>query len=127
MNKIYLILIAAVVLNGQVSVSVSKKNSLDTITTKELSNVYLKKTDKIKGDKVIVINNKQDYDEFNTKVLNKSPSQIHAYWMKQIFLGKNIPPKNISSKDIKKEINKDKRTIGYSSKELNEKVIYETK
>jgi hypothetical protein len=46
--------------------------------------------------------------------------------MKQIFLGKRIPPKKIRSSMIEQYLQKD-NTIVYSSKKLNGKVIYETK
>jgi len=47
--------------------------------------------------------------------------------MKQIFLGKRTPPKKFTSNNIKQRINKIKNTVSYSSKDIHEKVIYETK
>jgi len=35
--------------------------------------------------------------EFNTKVLKKSGSQLKAYWSKLVFTGKGTPPKKVSS------------------------------
>ena len=127
MKEICIVILFCSILNADIDVVVSKKNRLKSATKNELSNVYLKKTDKIRGKKVIVINNKDDYDEFNKKVLNKTPNQIHAYWMKQIFLGKKVPPRNITQKDIKKEISNNPNIIIYTSIKSNEKVIYETK
>jgi hypothetical protein len=36
-------------------------------------------------------------EEFNTKALNKSASQLKAYWSKLIFTGKGTPPKEVDS------------------------------
>ena len=46
--------------------------------------------------------------------------------MKQIFLGKRIPPKKLNQNEIKDTIVKNPNTISYSSKDLKEKVLYET-
>jgi len=126
-NKQFLItLIIVSSLNAKINVIISQNSTIANVTKQELSNVYLKKTDSIKGQKVIVINNKDAYYEFNKKILNKTPSQIHAYWMKQIFLGRIVPPKNITTDEITQEINKYPNTIIYTSTHTNEKIIYET-
>ncbi|RLA77963.1 MAG: hypothetical protein DRG78_16210 [Epsilonproteobacteria bacterium] len=127
MKNTSLLILFCSILNADIDVLVSNNNKLNNATKNELANVYLKKTDKIKGKKVIAVNNKDDYNEFNKKVLNKTPNQIHAYWMKQIFLGKKVPPKNITQKDVKKEISNNPNTVTYTSIKSDEKVIYETK
>ena len=113
-------------LNASINIIISNNSKLINVTKNELINVYLKKTDEIQGQKVVVINNKDNYDEFNKKVLNKTPSQMHAYWMKQVFLGRKIPPKKIINKDIQFEINQNYNSITYTSDEIDAKVIYET-
>lgn len=127
MKNIILVLIFTSLVNAEVNVIVSKDNTIETITKQELSEIYLKKKNTINGKKVKVLNNKDNYDEFNKKVLNKTPSQMHAYWMKQIFLGKKTPPRNISTQGVQQEMQNDKNTITYTSQKLNEKVIYEAK
>ena len=124
-KKILFILSIVNILNANISVIISKNNKISSVTKNELANIYLKKTDTIQGQKVVVINNKDDYDEFNKKVLNKTPSQMHAYWMKQVFLGRKVPPKNIDKKDIQSEINKVDNSITYTSDKIDAKVIYE--
>jgi len=115
------------ILNASINVVISKNNTINNITKNELANIYLKKTDTINGQKIVVINNKDNYDEFNKKVLNKTPSQMHAYWMKQVFLGRKVPPRNIDSKDIQSEIDRNYNSITYTSDKIDAKVIYETK
>lgn len=36
-------------------------------------------------------------EEFNDKVLNKSASQLKAYWAKLVFTGKGTPPNELAS------------------------------
>ncbi|CAH9057815.1 hypothetical protein PSECIP111951_01745 [Pseudoalteromonas holothuriae] len=36
-------------------------------------------------------------DEFNTKVIGKSSSQVKAYWSKILFTGKGTPPQEMDS------------------------------
>lgn len=36
-------------------------------------------------------------DEFNSKVLGKSSSQVKAYWSKILFTGKGTPPQEMDS------------------------------
>ncbi|MEO1954165.1 MAG: hypothetical protein ABGW74_05630 [Campylobacterales bacterium] len=122
--KIFFILLVPLSLKAEIYVVISDNSNIDNITKNELSNLYLKKTDRIHGQKVVVVNNVDDYDEFNKKVLNKTPSQIHAYWMKQIFLGRKVPPKKVDEKEIQRSINNLPNVITYTSKKINAKVIY---
>ena len=123
---IYILFIASIA-NAKVFVITSQDSKVDEATKQELSNVYLKKTDEIKGEKVEVLINKEHYKEFSKKVLDKTPSQIHAYWMKQVFLGKKIPPRVIKELEMVKEFKNNSKAITYAPKDLDEKVIYETK
>lgn len=123
----YIFLLFASLLNGDVNVYTSKDSSIDIVTKQDLANVYLKKTNELNGKNVNVVNNKENYDEFNKKVLDKTPSQMHAYWMKQIFLGKKVPPKTVNKADVESEISNDKSTVIYSSDKIGQKVIHEVK
>lgn len=68
---------------------------------------------------------KEYYDEFTKYFLKKTPSQIHAYWMKQIFLGKRVPPSKLNEKEIAQKLLSSPNAIIYSSQKLNAKVLYE--
>ena len=52
------------------------------------------------GGQAIPINlssNSPSTNEFNEKALNKSNSQLKAYWSKLVFTGKGTPPKEVDS------------------------------
>jgi len=53
-------------------------------------------------------------DEFNSKVLNKSGSQIKSYWSKLVFTGKGTPPKVVANDaEVISLISADPTLIGY--------------
>ena len=88
-----------------------------------IDEAFIKKafTGKIKsfgnGDSVIAINQEngnKSVEEFNEKLLNKSSSQLKAYWSKQIFTGKGTPPKELSNNDeVIKLVSTNPNLIGY--------------
>jgi ABC-type phosphate transport system substrate-binding protein len=52
--------------------------------------------------------------EFDTKVLNKSSSQMKAFWSKLVFTGKGSPPKELpSDAEMKAAVAADTTAIGY--------------
>ncbi len=56
-------------------------------------------------------------EQFNQKVLNKSGSQIKAYWSKLVFTGKGTPPKEISSDaEMLDLVSQNPSVIGYVDK-----------
>ncbi|MDF1875553.1 hypothetical protein JHD48_07385 [Sulfurimonas sp. SAG-AH-194-I05] len=73
----------------------------------------------------MILDNTDAYNTFYTQVINKTEGQIHAYWMKEIFLGENIPAKKISQEDVVKYLNENTSNIVYSIKSIDAKVIYE--
>ncbi|WOI36952.1 phosphate ABC transporter substrate-binding protein [Alteromonas sp. CI.11.F.A3] len=53
-------------------------------------------------------------DEFNGKVLNKSASQLTAFWSKLVFTGKGQPPKALGSDaEVVSAVAADPGAIGY--------------
>lgn len=56
-------------------------------------------------------------EEFYLKVTGKNPSQVKAYWAKQMFTGSGQPPKEIeSSTDLIDLIAKNPNLVGYVEK-----------
>ncbi|WP_252738911.1 phosphate ABC transporter substrate-binding protein [Colwellia sp. D2M02] len=73
------------------------------------------------GDKVTLVNLNSDQSaraEFEDKVLNKSATQIKAYWSKLMFSGKAKPPKELENdKAVIDFIQSNPGAIGYISAE----------
>jgi hypothetical protein len=107
-----------------INIVTSDKNPLKNVTLEKLANVYLKKTDNIDGIKVVPIDNKDSYDEFCKKVIKKTPKQLRAYWMKEIYRGDKQPPPKLSPSEIKKRIEENPKVISYTSSKLTGKILF---
>ena len=127
MRIIFICILLNLLVSAEVLVVTSKNNEIKNINSKQLSNIYLKKTTQVDNKRVIPIDNIDDYDKFYKKVVKKTPQQIHAYWMKEIFTGKKRPPKKVSRDQISKELQRDQKNISYSTEKIDAKVIYEVK
>ncbi|KAA1162336.1 phosphate ABC transporter substrate-binding protein [Pseudoalteromonas distincta] len=80
-----------------VIVNPSNANALDAETIKK---IYLGKAKSFdNGNKVnpATQNGTAIADEFNSKVVGKSSSQLNAYWSKLVFTGKGTPPEKFDS------------------------------
>ncbi len=110
---------------ANISIITQNNNKLTNITQKELANLFLKKTNTIRGIKITPIDssNKELYEKFYKKVVKKTPSQIREYWINQIYRGDKQPPKRLTYKQIQKEIQKKSMIITYTSNPLNGKLI----
>jgi len=100
---------------SDISVFISHNNKVSKVTHKDLANLYLKKTNTINGIKVIPIDsqNRKLFEEFYRKVVKKTPKELHAYWMKQIYRGDIQPPKKLSPKALKKAMQGKTDIIAY--------------
>jgi len=100
-----------------ISIYISHNNKITKVSQKELANLYLKKTDNIRGFKVTPIDsqNKKLFNEFYSKVIKKTPKQLRAYWMKQIYRGTTQPPRKLSRSAIQKMLKKGKHIITYDT------------
>ena len=106
-SLIFTILLSTFALSST-SVYVSHNNKLSKVSHKDLANLYLKKSNTINGIKVIPVDspNKKLFKEFYKNIIKKTPSQLHAYWIKELYRGNKQPPKKLSAKAIKKINNK---------------------
>ena len=110
---------------ANISIVTQKNNTLKNITQQELSDLFLQRTNTIRGVKVTPVDstNKELYEKFYKKVLKKTPSQIREYWINQIYRGNRQPPERLTDKQIQKEIQKKSMIITYASNPLNGKLI----
>ncbi|MCV2886203.1 phosphate ABC transporter substrate-binding protein [Aestuariibacter sp. AA17] len=83
-----------------VTVIVHPSNS-EQLDQASISRIFLGKAKSFpSGSSAVPINLEESSattEEFNSKVLNKSSSQLKAYWSKLVFTGKGTPPKTVSS------------------------------
>ncbi len=82
-------------------VIVHPSNPVRTIGRSFLRSVYLKKTTTWpSGETIRPVGLGKRFparERFSREVLNKSPSQLRAFWNQQIFSGKGVPPPELDS------------------------------
>lgn len=101
-----------------VIVNLKNNNTYTGIDADLIERIYLGKASKFpdgtaavpydlaKGDSV--------REKFGHKILNKNPSQLHAYWSRSIFAGKKQPPREVGDADaMKAAVAADLNAIGY--------------
>ena len=102
MKKLIPLLIAGVLSANAygVTVIVHPSNSA-ALDKSSISRIFLGKAKSFPGGGQAVPINLADgsggSNDFNDKVLNKSASQLKAYWSKLVFTGKGTPPKTVDS------------------------------
>jgi ABC-type phosphate transport system substrate-binding protein len=106
---------------ANIAVIVNEANA-STIDESDIARIFLGKVKKFSsGEKITLVNLNSDNasrNEFEQNVLNKSSSQVKAYWSKLMFSGKGKPPKELSTdKDIMAFVAANPGAIGYVSKD----------
>jgi ABC-type phosphate transport system substrate-binding protein len=105
-------------------VIVNSDNSVESLSAKEVSKIFLKKTTKWSdGTKIVPVDQESDNaarKNFTKSVHNKSVAAIKAYWQKKIFSGRGVPPaEKKSSRDVVSYVKQNPGAIGYVSVKTN--------
>ncbi len=81
---------------ADVVVVANKAITADSLNAKQISDLWLGKSEFISGSgKVVVVDQVSGtpvYDYFYKNIVKKNGSQLKAYWAKIIFSGKRLPP-----------------------------------
>jgi len=102
---------------ADVAVIVHPSNSA-SMSQKDIARMFLGKSKSFpNGTSAIPVN--QDAgnavtEQFNDKVVNKSSSQLKAYWSKLVFTGKGTPPQQVDNDaEVKALVSSNPGGIGY--------------
>jgi ABC-type phosphate transport system substrate-binding protein len=106
---------------SQVAVVVGAKSDIGTLTSDQVSAIYLGKSDKFpNGTTALPLDQTAGgaiRGSFYDKVTGKSEAQVKAAWSRLVFSGKGTPPKEVSSSaEVKKLVVANPNTIGYIEK-----------
>ena len=106
---------------AELVVVVNPKNPAASMSAEQVAQIFLGRSSSFPGGGNATALDQKDgagiRDEFYTKVVDKNPGQVKAYWAKQMFSGKGSPPREVaSSADVKHAVAADPSAIGYIEK-----------
>lgn len=111
---------------AQVAV-VGAKSPTGAMSKEQVADAFMGKAAGI--EPVDQVENNPIREDFYSKVIGKSASQMKSYWAKLSFTGKGTPPKELtSSAEIKKALDGNPKAIGYIEKsavDAGVKVVFE--
>jgi ABC-type phosphate transport system substrate-binding protein len=103
--------------HADVVVIVSAKSPITSITAEQTARIFLGKASSGDAFPVDQPEGSAIRDEFYSKVVHKSPSQLAAYWAKVIFTGDGRPPEMLESDvAVRKAVANNPKAIGYIDK-----------
>lgn len=88
-----------------------------SVNSAELKDIFLGKLNSLpNGKKIVAIDQEPGgvREEFLKKLLNKSESQLKAYWAQLVFTGRGQPPKQVmDDEEVKEFVSENPNMIGY--------------
>ena len=99
-------------------VIVNPKNASASLTPQQVSQIFLGRAGSFPAGGAATPLDLKDgtplRDEFYSKVAEKNPGQVKAYWAKQMFSGNGSPPRELATPaDVKRAVAADPTAIGY--------------
>ena len=114
--------------NAEIVVVVNPANPVETLTNKELVDMYMGRSLYF-PDGSLIIRLDQDPEseirkQFYRSLVNKSVADVNAYWAKLLFTGRATPPQTVGgAKGVLQAVENNRNAIGYiDSSELNDSV-----
>jgi len=109
---------------GQYKIVVNKDNPVSSLSQKEISNLFLKKVTKwsngLSVQPVDLADTSPVREKFSKEIHNRKVSSIKAYWQKQIFSGRKVPPaEKKSNREILIYLQNNPGAVGYVSAATN--------
>jgi ABC-type phosphate transport system substrate-binding protein len=103
---------------------VHKDNPVSSLSKKEVSNLFLKKVSKWSNGESVqpldLVETSPVREKFSREIHGRKVSSIKAYWQKQIFSGRKIPPpEKKSDLDVIAFVQDNAGAIGYVSSRVN--------
>lgn len=93
------------------------ESGITAVAAEDIAQVFLGKRNNLNGKDVVAIDQGEGQAIralFYEKVVNKTESQLNAYWSRLIFTGKGMPPDQVfSDLDVIDRVAEDPELIGY--------------
>lgn len=106
---------------SQVAVIVNPRSPLASMTPEQVSAIFMGKSTTLPNGAMAapadLPESSAARDQFYSKAVGKSPSQVKATWARLTFSGKATPPREMpSASDVKKHVAANQDAIGYIEK-----------
>jgi ABC-type phosphate transport system substrate-binding protein len=110
--------------SAKYQIVVNSDNPITSLNKKQIKKIYTKKLTKWDNDKKIkpvdLQKNSDIRKSFSNSVLGKSVSAMRAFWQRQIFSGKGVPPpEKKNDDDVIEYVKNNPGAIGYVSANAN--------
>ena len=110
-------MMAATFASAEVVVIVNASSPINSATAEEIQQVFLGKRNEIGGVSVTPVDHSEGNEVrevFYDKVVDKTPSQLNAYWSRLIFTGKGKPPKQyFDDAEVLETVLEEEDSVGY--------------
>ena len=111
------LMMAATFASAEVVVIVNASSPINSATAEEIQQVFLGKRNEIGGVSVTPVDHSEGNEVrevFYDKVVDKTPSQLNAYWSRLIFTGKGKPPKQyFDDAEVLETVLEEGDSVGY--------------
>lgn len=111
------LMMAATFASAEVVVIVNASSPINSATAEEIQQVFLGKRNEIGGVSVTPVDHSEGNEVrevFYDKVVDKTPSQLNAYWSRLIFTGKGKPPKQyFDDAEVLETVLEEEDAVGY--------------
>ncbi|MEZ5540309.1 MAG: hypothetical protein R3E63_10275 [Pseudomonadales bacterium] len=85
---------------ADIAVIANRNMPISTVTVEQAAAIFLSQLDVLAdGTQLIPVDQENEQvarEEFYSKVIKKTPSEMNAYWSRLVFSGEGQPPKKIS-------------------------------
>jgi ABC-type phosphate transport system substrate-binding protein len=109
---------------NEFKIIVNADNSIESLSEKELSRIFLKKQNEWSdGSQIIPVDQNSNSNvriHFSENIHQKNVPAIMVYWQKQIFSGRAVPPaEKRSDRDVITFVKENPGAIGYVSAKMH--------
>lgn len=109
----------APIANAEIAIVVNPESGMAKASKADVAQLFLGKRNEIDGQAARAIDQEEGSavrEEFYQKVVEKTGSQLNAYWSRLIFTGKGMPPdKVLDDADVIDMVSEETDLVGYVS------------